>query len=704
MSRVMHYLIGPRIPIDELQRRPARYMMPRVLLTTARVLLLVSIFFPYWHMELEAPQYPNGLFLTAYINHLDGDVQEIDSLNHYIGMRPLEEAAAFERAASIWLIIAMVLLVEGAAFVHTRWAVLLALPAVLFPVGFLLDLHLWMRTFGQNLDPSAPLSSSIKPFTPTILGEGGIGQFRTYSDLGVGYWLAAACAVLTVIAFVFHRRAFKPLYDRAVEGRGSVAGGRMNRTLAILTVLAVSHFTMARSPSMHEAPRPHRPSSQPITMGEIGKKIAEAPEGSVIDVSPGIYREHLRIDKPITLVGRGLVVIDGGGSGDILEITAPDVTIRGLTFRNTGIDLDKENAAIRVLAPRAVLEDILFGIDLREAPSSIIRGNRIGGKKLDIARRGDGLRLWRSDNTIVEDNIIHDGRDAILWYSSGIIIRRNISYDCRYGLHLMFSDEVIIEDNEFTRNSVGVYLMYSSGVEVRGNRLTRNRGPSGYGLGLKETDRFTVAGNLITGNRVGVYIDGSPFTDRQPGLFTRNTFAYNDIGVTFLPSARGNLLMENNFIDNIDQVAVSGRGNLEANSFWKGEVGNYWSDYTGFDQDRDGIGDFVHESQTLFENMMDKEPRLRLFLFSPAQQAVEFVGRAIPAVRPEPKFTDEVPLMRPVPIALSKEAAPGSLCGLAAAGGFLLLAGGGVIALARVERSSDRRAACTRRSCFRGAT
>jgi copper chaperone NosL len=86
-------------------------------------------------MELEAPQYPNGLFLTAYVNHLTGDVREIDGLNHYIGMRPLGEAAAFERAASVWMIIAMFLLVEGAAFIHSKWAVLLAIPAITFPPG-----------------------------------------------------------------------------------------------------------------------------------------------------------------------------------------------------------------------------------------------------------------------------------------------------------------------------------------------------------------------------------------------------------------------------------------------------------------------------------------------------------------------------------------------------------------------------------------
>lgn len=214
MPRFLEHLVGPRVPVDELRARPWRYTLPTSLFAIARILLLVSIFVPYWHMELEAPQYPNGLFVTAYVNRLEGDVREINALNHYIGMRPLEEAARFERTASVWLIVAMVLLVEGATFVHTRWAVLLALPAIGFPVGFLVDLQVWLHTFGQNLDPSAPLSSSVKPFTPTILGEGGIGQFKTYSDAGWGLWFATASSLLTVIAFVFHRRAYKPLNQR----------------------------------------------------------------------------------------------------------------------------------------------------------------------------------------------------------------------------------------------------------------------------------------------------------------------------------------------------------------------------------------------------------------------------------------------------------------------------------------------------------
>lgn len=215
MRRLISAIVGPRVPELELAASPLRYLAPSLILITARVLLLISIFFPYWHMELEAPQYPDGLYLTAYINHLTGDVNEIDGLNHYIGMRPLGEAAAMERAASIWMVIAMFLLIECASLIHTRWAVLFALPAVTFPLGFILDLAFWMRHFGLNLNPEAPLSASVKPFVPTIYGQGGIGQFKTYADFGAGYWLAVAAALLVIIGFYFHRRTYLPLVLRA---------------------------------------------------------------------------------------------------------------------------------------------------------------------------------------------------------------------------------------------------------------------------------------------------------------------------------------------------------------------------------------------------------------------------------------------------------------------------------------------------------
>ncbi len=208
-------LVGPRVPPEEMQERRLRYRLPTLFLFLAAVSLLVTIVLPMWRMRLLAPQYPGGLEVQAYVNHLEGDVAEIDGLNHYIGMRPLNEAASLERAVSVYAITGLALLVAAAIFVHTKWAALLALPAFLFPAVFLADLYYWMRDFGTNLDPTAPLSSSIDPFVPPILGEGVVGQFRTIAWVDIGFYTAALASLLIVLGLYFHRRAYKPLVEQA---------------------------------------------------------------------------------------------------------------------------------------------------------------------------------------------------------------------------------------------------------------------------------------------------------------------------------------------------------------------------------------------------------------------------------------------------------------------------------------------------------
>jgi copper chaperone NosL len=225
MSKTLQNIVGPRTPAEVSEERRLDFMLPTILLGLAALCLIVSIFLPYWNMTLEAPQYPNGLHVRTYVNRLEGDVQEIDGLNHYIGMRPLEEAAQLERSLSIILIGATALLVVAAIFVHSKWAALLALPAVLYPFVFILDMYYWLRTFGQNLDPTAALSNYIDPFIPTVLGEGLIGQFKTVATLGPGFYLAALASILILVGLYFQRRAYKPLVDAAKEASASEEGG-----------------------------------------------------------------------------------------------------------------------------------------------------------------------------------------------------------------------------------------------------------------------------------------------------------------------------------------------------------------------------------------------------------------------------------------------------------------------------------------------
>lgn len=218
MSKTWENIVGPRAPVEGEQEQSLDYKLPTIFLGLATLSLFISIFLPYWNMNLEAPQYPKGLGIQTYVNRMEGDVQEIDGLNHYIGMRPLAEAAQLERSLSIIMIFVTGLLVVGAIFVHTRWAAFLALPALVFPIIFLADMYYWLRNFGQNLDPTAALSSYIEPFIPPLFGEGMIGQFKTIASFGAGFYLACLASILILVGLYYHRRAYKPLVEATREG------------------------------------------------------------------------------------------------------------------------------------------------------------------------------------------------------------------------------------------------------------------------------------------------------------------------------------------------------------------------------------------------------------------------------------------------------------------------------------------------------
>jgi hypothetical protein len=213
---VIKDITGPRVPEDVTAEERQRYRIPSILFAVAAILLLISIFLPYWKMTLEAPQYPKGLAAIVYVNKLEGDVDEIDGLNHYIGMRPLGEAAQLERSVSIAAIAILAMLMLAAIFIHSKWVTLLAVPAILMPYLFLADMYFWMRNFGLNLDPTAALSGAIDPFVPPILGEGLVGQFKTVAEFQIGLYLAFAASFIVIVGLYYHRRAYKPLVDEGL--------------------------------------------------------------------------------------------------------------------------------------------------------------------------------------------------------------------------------------------------------------------------------------------------------------------------------------------------------------------------------------------------------------------------------------------------------------------------------------------------------
>jgi len=215
---------------EEVRKRLRKqYPVPTILLLTATAFLLISIFFPYWIMEMDAPQYPDGLRVEVFVNKIIGDVEELDLLNHYIGMRTLNEGATIERNLSVFAIVALCLSTTAAVFVHNRWAAFLALPILVYPFIFLLDLFLWLRFFGQNLDSSAPLSSAIEPFTPPLIGNKAIANFIVHTNVGSGFYIACIAVVLVTFGIFFHRKFYKnpiiKIANAEIEGSDPVTIG-----------------------------------------------------------------------------------------------------------------------------------------------------------------------------------------------------------------------------------------------------------------------------------------------------------------------------------------------------------------------------------------------------------------------------------------------------------------------------------------------
>ncbi len=400
--------------------------------------------------------------------------------------------------------------------------------------------------------------------------------------------------------------------------------------------------------------------AQPEPPFDLQAAIAQAPPGSTVEVPPGLYRGPIVVDRPLRIVGRQgpngeRPIIDGGGQGTVVTIAADGTVFQGFLVRNSGIDVDNEDGGITVdkavdvvLADNRI-EDTLYGIRGIEAHRLVLRGNVIRGKALPVARRGDGIRLWQSENCLVEDNVVEGVRDAIFWFSDDTTVRRNVFRGNRYGVHMMYTDGMVVRENLTEGNSVGIYLMYSVNVLIEGNTFRQNRGPSGYGLGLKDMDAVTVRDNYFFENRVGLFFDNSPASVNIYQEIRRNVLAYNDMGVLLMPAVARNRFAENTFLDNLEQVAAKGGGSrqgdiLGANT-WEG---NYWSDYVGYDADGDGVGDLPYRSESLFENLIDRYPELRLFRFSPVQQTIEMAARAFPVFKPQPKLTDPSPRMDPL--------------------------------------------------------
>ncbi len=375
----------------------------------------------------------------------------------------------------------------------------------------------------------------------------------------------------------------------------------------------------------------------------IKDAISAVSSHDTIIVKKGTYKEYdIEVNKALTIIGQDYPVIDGQQKGEIFTITADSVTVDGLFIINVGTSYTEDYAAIRVrkskhfVIQNVVLEKLFFGIYIEKSSYGKLYHNKVIGDAIQEYNSGNGIQLWYSHHIEIEHNFVERVRDGIyLEFADNCIIKNNVSENnLRYGLHFMFSNNDIYEDNTFVNNGAGVAVMFSKHIKMYNNIFRENWGSASYGMLLKEINDAEIKGNTFEENTIGINIEGSNRIIYQNNEFLNNGWAIKVRGACYTNSFTGNNFMYNSF-----DIAYNSKVN--DNTF----DGNYWSNYTGYDLDHDGIGDVPYRPVKLFSYIVNRTPETIILLRSLFIDIIDFSEKVSPVFTPD-NLLDNQPLMK----------------------------------------------------------
>ncbi|KIZ37467.1 MULTISPECIES: nitrous oxide reductase family maturation protein NosD [Rhodopseudomonas] len=421
--------------------------------------------------------------------------------------------------------------------------------------------------------------------------------------------------------------------------------------------------------------------------------LDQARDGDVVELAPGTYRGTVRIERPIELRGKPGATLVGPGTGTVVRVIAPDVTIRGLIIKGSGGDISQIDSGVFLAqsAKRAVvadnrLEDNLFGVYVHGAGGSLVQHNIIDGlRNIRLNEAGNGVSVWNAPDVVVEGNHIRYGRDGIYTINS----KRDRFIDnrleqVRFAVHYMYTDDSEVSGNVSIGNHGGFAIMFSNRLVIRGNVSDRDRD---YGLLFNYANYAAIEGNRVSGGLLdsvkkdsdknggddgadddkGMLPKAEPTRGARSGpekcvfiynanhnVFRDNWFEGCGIGVHFTAGSEDNDIVGNAFIGNRNQVKYVGTRNLD----WsKGGRGNYWSDNPAFDLNGDGIADTAYRPNDIVDRVLWTAPSAKVLINSPAVQVLRWAQSQFPALYPG-GVIDTHPLIAPPPRPQASESQP----------------------------------------------
>ena len=377
----------------------------------------------------------------------------------------------------------------------------------------------------------------------------------------------------------------------------------------------------------------------------IKEAIKIAKDHDTLLIKKGIYKEYnIIIDKPLTIIGEYYPVIDGEEKGEIITIVSNNVTIDGLYLINVGVSYTEDYAALRVRKSKnfelknLVLDNLFFGIYIEKSKYGKIYNNKITGDAKEEYNSGNGIQLWYSHHIEIENNFVQHVRDGIyLEFSDDCLIKNNVSANnLRYGLHFMFSNNDVYEGNTFEENGAGVAVMFSKNIKMIRNIFRKNWGSASYGLLLKEINDAEIKGNTFEENTIGINIEGSNRITYKNNSFIKNGWAVKVRGACYT-----NSFINNNFLYNSFDLSYNSK--IHDNIF----DNNYWSNYTVYDLDKDGIGDIPYRPVKLFSYIVNRTPETIILLRSLFIDIIDFSEKVSPVFTPD-NLIDSNPLIKKI--------------------------------------------------------
>ena len=381
----------------------------------------------------------------------------------------------------------------------------------------------------------------------------------------------------------------------------------------------------------------------------LQEAIDHAKAGSRLELPAGIYRGNIVINKPLIIDGKDQkAVIEGDGNGTVITITASGVTVKNVIIRHSGEEHERVDAGVALqkveqcTVENCKIVDCLFGIDMVQVSRSEINGNYIESKPFALGLRGDGVRLWYSNDNHLSGNHLYKSRDFVVWYSHGNLIEKNLGEYGRYSLHFMYTGRNIVKNNVYKHNSVGIFFMYSQDTTATGNLIENSLGTTGLGIGMKDASNFVLKDNTIIYCARGLFIDRSPFEPDTVNVIENNRIIYNSEGIHFHSLSLHNRFVNNIFKGNIENVINDSYNTKVTENYFDG---NYWDDYEGFDKNRDGVGDGAYNYYAYADKVWLLNPNVKFFYGSPVISILNFLAKLAPFSEPVLLLSDKHPKM-----------------------------------------------------------